>query len=717
MERLASPFIPSHFRWQPMFIPNSLRRLIGAIKVIESGNQIHLVGLPGTMLRDDILSVWQSSQITDNLFSHVGQNDLAFNKFFAPDIVYAFERMIGEKRRGHHLRAMKHVVELLYVQTWLKHTKEQHSDIIDLSQLNRFIFTPLDHQMGFLTTYNKAVPRFLLKGYLLGAGPGTGKTMTELFWSACLHADVNIIVCPKNAVHRVWYNTIMGSDEGPSIYKKAQKTWTSLDGIDPPRGMDHYIIHYDYLEKFVSMLGHLNIRNHTIGLDESHNMNEIDSFRVATFAALCHQTNCKHVLWESGTPVKALGGEMAPLLLTIDPMFDKDAQMRFKAIYGKATGRANDILAARMGRMTYKVYSTSVIKGKPEHKRLNIQIPNGGEYTLDSVRDEIRAFAKQRGEYYLKNMKYFEKQYELALNHFYHSLTTSEQRSEFKKYQSYIKQIRRGYDPKEHAQIANFCNHYEKKVIMPTLPKPMKDAFKANRSVIKYYKLKVLGEALGQVLGKKRAQCVIDMLPYVGMEKIIDTAIKKTMIFTSYVPVVDAADAYLKKAGFQPVLVYGKTNNELAQNVAKFTKDVDLNPLIATYASLSAAVPVVAANEMIMLNSPFRSYEYDQSVARTFRQGQDTQVYVNDVFLDTGSQPNISTRNKDILDWSRKQVEEIMNFKAQGMGLEEYAEFKPYHDDLVHIALEDFYEEEDFFDGLPIEKIIQVQRQPIWTKW
>ena len=91
-----------------------------------------------------------------------------------------------------------------------------------------------------------------------------------------------------------------------------------------------------------------------------------------------------------------------------------------------------------------------------------------------------------------------------------------------------------------------------------------------------------------------------------------------------------------------------------------FKKSDIENPLIATYKSLSVGVTLTVASTIILINLPFRSDTYKQSIARAFRLGQTSQVYVYILLLDTGDVPNISTRMNDILDWSRNQVELIV---------------------------------------------------------
>lgn len=695
---------------------SSLRRALGMIKVAEQGDQIHISGLPGEMVQRDIVEIWGTNRIAQNMFSRIGGSEVSFNKWFAPDVIYAFHRVIHEKRKGANVRAMRKVIEQLLENTWLKATVTMQPNILDFGQLGKFHYKPLEHQEEFFQTYNWAVPRYRLTGYLLAAGPGTGKTYMGLCLAEMLHAGIVVIVCPKNAVHRVWYNSINGQGEQAKdrLFVKGQQCWTSLDGTPPPRGIRHYIVHYDGMEKFLAELHNLSVNRAVILLDESHNVNTEGNLRAELFLSLVAKTHCQHVLWESGTPVKALGGEVAMLFKSVDPMFDTDAQERFRAIYGKASAKANDILAARLGRLAFKVESKNVVKAQGyAHPRM-ITIPGGEKYTLAAVRDEMRAFVEERAQHYLTNMRHYEKQYEAILKWHYRTLVSREQKQQFDYYEKCVRQIRKNYDPVALKEEALFANNYEKHKIIPGLSKQDRETFKHVKSIVKYYQLKVQGEALGQILGRKRAKCVVEMIPYVDWETYIDSAEKKTIVFTNYVSVVDAVYAHLKNLGYEPARVYGDTNSNLAAIVGQFARDPDMNPLIATYASLSTAVPLVMANEMVMMDSPFRSYLRDQATARCVRQGQDTDVNIEDIFLDTGEEPNISTRSRDILAWSRQQVEEILNFKNPSFALESIGQVLPpqLSEQDWMVAMEEFLETQDGFQGMQ-----DWSKLPSWRQW
>jgi superfamily II DNA/RNA helicase len=218
-----------------------------------------------------------------------------------------------------------------------------------------------------------------------------------------------------------------------------------------------------------------------------------------------------------------------------------------------------------------------------------------------------------------------------------------------------------------------FCNRYELEQIAPYLPtKAMRDAFKNARSVVKYVNLKIQGEALGRVLGTKRVACHVDMINHIGLEKLVQQSIKKTLIFTSYVEVVDRIADYFKKRDYPVLTAHGKTGELVKTTVDRFQTDFNANPLVATFKSLSTAVPLIEANTVVNINAPFRHYEYEQAISRVDRLGQDTPVEIINVHLDTDDRPNISTRSKDILEWSKEQVAILMGFPV---------EFNPETDD------------------------------------
>jgi SNF2 family DNA or RNA helicase len=636
------------------------RRAFGAINVKETTDQIIVEGIPADVMQRDMARVWKTSKIAMHMFNTFGRNGFSFDKFFALDIIYMLEQLI-QTRAGVSVRVLNNIKQMMYERTWLKNTIPQENPVgrLKFENFKRFNKQPLEHQIGFLDTYNFKVDQFGLNGYLLAGAAGSGKTMASLYVAEGLDADLILIICPNNAVERVWQKTVVEE------YKQEQTYWTSKSG--KPYNKERIVIcHYEYLEKMMQMVNSHQVAgsNMVIVLDESHNLNEIKSQRTQLFIDLCKKTGCKNIIPASGTPVKAMGAELIPLLTVLDPLFTDRVQERFKKIFGKDGNKGLDILKNRMGMISHKIEKSALKLDKPIMKRLPVKMPTGDLYTLDAIRKVMEGFIQERVEFYKKRRKDDERFWERCLVLHEDTLRAAAQKMEYKKYRETLKTVIATPDPRYIGEEIAFTNLYEKKYFEPSLPKEMIKEFRDIKSVIKYTKLKIQGECLGRVLGRKRIECHVEMVKYIDFNGIAETTDKKTLVFTSFVEALTEAASVCTKAGMTPLVVYGKTNNELASIVGKFERDEKLNPLIATYNSLSTAVPLVMADTMIMVNAPFRAYIQEQAISRIHRIGADTQTTVYQASLDTGDKPNISTRSSEILAWSMEQVEAIMGIKS-----------------------------------------------------
>lgn len=498
----------------------------------------------------------------------------------------------------------------------------------------------------------------------------THNTITLYALGHCLiDCDTQFYICPKNSAVDVWEKTIAKQQPvyGNAHFFKSgvPEYWSSMHGIAPTLGKKIYIVHYDYLANFLAFVkaNPKAFGKVFVGIDESHNFNE-ESQRTANLIELCSVTNATNVVHASGTPLKAMGSEAITLLSTICDDFTQDARTSFRKIFGKEAKRANEILANRIGIVSFKVPKQQIETPGVDYHEVKIKIKNGNDYTLDSIRQKMTTFIDERLKFYQKGMPEYQKLYDQCLDMHSRSLRSSQDQKNFQVYKDYIKQIRRGYDPATMKDMVMYCNRYELKNIVPSLPDAYRKPFINVRAIIKYVDLKVLGEALSQVLGKLRIQCHLDMLPEMPLDDLIDNALKKTVIFTSYVEVVKELEQALPKAGYKPLFVYGETNKDLPAIIKKFHEDPDANPLVATFKSLSTAVPLTAANTIVATNAPFRDYEWTQTIARIDRIGQDQRCHAFTLLLDTGEAANISTRSKDIMAWSKEQVSQILGVEA-----------------------------------------------------
>lgn len=631
---------------------------MGNLAINVTPSEIVIIGISRDALERDIYSRWGTSTITKYIFRPSNGSTVRIPMFFALDMLYIFSELYQSKRVRTPKYTLDKIITKLKEETWLGGLDSIGQEKINLNQyLNNFaVHKPKDYQEEFIRHYLSVTKALKLKGYMLDSKPGTGKTLSLLYLSQVISKDgKKIFVVPKNAVHRVWEDTIK------DLLIEDSPWWSSLSGKELNEDYKFYILHYEYLDKFEAWFSQSKIKDKDIfiGLDESHNFNRLAASRTKIFLDLCSDDRIANVVWSSGTPIAALGSECIPFLKCIDPYFDKHAEFAFSKIYGRDAKRANDILRHRIGHLKFYVPSQEAGIVNVNMQDYLVTIPNSDRFVMDHIRNELRDYIDMRMKYYNDNRAKYQDIVNRAVKYFTESNVYKRYVDEFHTYLTYFNLISKGYDPKIHKLEAQYVNNFETTIMIPNLPRPLNNEYRGARSVIKYVHLKVMGEALGK-LSRYRADCFQEMVPHSHLPELIDGAAKKTIIFTSYVDVVKDIGDYLEGEGFDPILVYGETNKNLAPLVKKFFNDPKANPLVATFQSLSTAVPLIAANRIININQPFRDNIKQQSIARAARLGQDRDVDVFDVLLDTKGKENISTRNQDILEWSAEMVKSIM---------------------------------------------------------
>lgn len=635
----------------------NLRSKFGMVRVATTPKYVSVEGVKSHQWLREMQRIWGTKALANNMFSMIRTGELKFLHFFALDFLYMCETLRADTQSRIPKRLLIKVIEELKANTWLGDIDKAVDSITDMHVVDHIVPFPLKpFQKEFAKHFGVMVPTYRLKGYMLDAGPGTGKTITDLVVGEALHASKVVIISPKNAVKRVWEDTIK------DILIRKRTFWSSAEDEVLHSDAHYYIVHYESLGKLVDYIkaNWRDFKNTFVILDESHNFNRLAADRTQTLIDLCQMPIVSYCLWASGTPILALGTECIPFLRCVDPLFTPEAEERFRKIYGRDAKRANDILRNRIGHLKYHVPKQDVVDIPVKVEQVKVKMPDGDKYTLENIGNILRKFIDDRTAYYEKHRKHYEGQYYDALKYFESHLKTDVERRQFKEYQAAIKVLAAGYDPKLMKAEAMLCNRYELKTIIPVLPAQMKPEFKSARSVVKYVKLKIMGEALGTIVGGMRSKCHVDMLAHIDFEKYIDGAEKKTLIFTSYVEVLETTAGILTGKDYEVAKVYGATNKDLSGIVKKFYDDPDLNPLCATYQSLSTAVPLTVATDLLMLNQPFREAIRTQTIARAARLGQDKQVNVWDFLLDTGDKPNISTRSNDILEWSASMTASIL---------------------------------------------------------
>lgn len=633
-----------------------LRRHFGSMDIIESSTYVYVKGIDKWGVFKDIGLYWETSTLAKYMFMSSGSSDIKLNHFFLPDFIFMMRKLYETKRTYIPKRTYEHLIELLLEKTWLGQAENGPTkSIINESSLGTLSPFPLkDYQIGFNKHYGLVVPAYRLNGYMLDAGTGSGKTMTSIEWAEALGSNKVIVVCPPNVVDSVWKYHLR------TLIKHPKRTWLSTESEPLSLDYDYYVVHFNQLSKILDFvkLHQRDFKKSSLILDESHHLNKTTSDRSTHVGELGNIPQITNALWMSATAITAVGVECIPFLRMIDKFFTKDVEEGFKRIFGKNARKANEILLNRMSILKYHIPKQDLPDITTEHHDVLVKMPDAKDFTLPIISKHLRDYMMERSTYYETKKSEYIDTYLKCINLFKGTLQSNEL-TQFGLYQSYVDTIKAGYDAKTHKELSMFCNQYERKVIIPRLPNNLKEPFRQAKSVVKYPQLKALGEALG-LLGKYRVDCHVKMVDHIDFESLIDSAKKKVVIFTSYLEVVATVKAKLENLDYTPIVVDGSNSKNLPALLKEFNENPDANPLITTYQSLSTGVPLTAANRTLYLNYPFRDAVKVQADGRTARLGQDQPCDYFGFLLDTGSEPNISTRNQDIMEWSASQVSSIL---------------------------------------------------------
>ncbi|QAX96243.1 hypothetical protein [Vibrio phage vB_VmeM-Yong XC32] len=687
--------------WEIEYACEAIDFILNALPMVrceEHNNVVRVGGFWARDLNNDVRKEWGSQRINNSIFIDLSARQLVFHSFFAVEVLYILE-VLKKRQTKTSNSAIEEMSRAIYENTWIKKAQERSPLSINWSAISRDMnVTLLESQRNFIVNYSRYVPKMNLNGMMLAAPPGTGKTIAGFSFSLAMSADITIFAVPKNSLTEVWEETIK------TRFKKKQKYWISTRG-DNPTGKEKYIIcHYESLQKLVDIAPRLASKNVVIWLDESHNFNEESSTRTNRFVSLCKQSRAEHVVWASGTPLKAIGKEAVPFLTTTDPLFTEAVRKPFIGIFGSTKARALDILHNRLTKVTFKVEKATVVNNEKEEYVTHIKTKDSHLYTLMQVRQDVKAFVQERNVHYQAEMPEIVRRTQELLSNFETTRKTQEEKVAYRNYRFMVEEVRKGLNMELHKDWLPLMKRYEKEEIEPTMDMATKKEFRKLISRYKYIVLVIRGEALGLVVTRKRIDAIKSLVAESPFGSIINQSEKKTLIFTSYVDVANAVKDKVKGQGFEPLMVYGSTNLQLTDIMTKLKEDPKANPLIATYASLSTAVPVIECNTVVLCDEAFRVHIRKQAISRVDRLGQDAKVHVVSLLLDTRPDDNITTRSLDIMKWSKEMVDQMLGVDSE---------------DEVEIAMESCYdllEQTEEWEEVPSIEGYRVEAEPIPEK-
>ena len=641
------------------------------LSVKKKDSIIIISGISASRFLEMIRFVTVSNRVTNNIIVKNGLRSVSFEEFFLIEIEYIISKGISYEPSLLYKRTLTNILDKLIKNTWLGSSEEVPSKDLNYARLKDFYYTPLDYQSEFFKYYDTTINRYRLKGTLLAAAAGTGKTYMSLCLSSLLESDRVVIISPKNAVERVWEKELTG------LYRNPPSYYLSSSNI---RFTNQYaaVYHYEALNIAISDIEVLNrdAPKITVIIDESHNFGNIKSGRSELLLTLLNDLNTVDIIFMSGTPVKALGSDVSVIFKGIDPTFNDNAAKVFNRLYTRsASNPALSILNHRLGTSQFEVPKNRLKLTAPTIVNVDVTVSNGDDFTLETVGKKIKDFVEARTKYYKSTEKSNKKIFEEILSK---AKKDSDDPAFIDSIDSYVRDVTRlrGYHDDgtlmQYIDLISSINSFEKERLLPTLTPSDKKLFRSVNSLMKYPSLKIRGEALGRVFTAERVNCFKAIVKALDIDKIIEESEKKVVIFSSFVDVCQEITDKMVKSKHKPNTVYGKYTSKLNSEVNKFNSDKNYNPMIATFDSLSTAVPLVVANTIIFIDFPYRDHIRTQAIARVHRLGATTDTFIIQVSLDTGDKPNLSTRTMDILKWSQQQVKSITG--QEGYSLEAYTE-------------------------------------------
>ena len=617
------------------------------IKEDTTKNQIIVEGINLKLVYRDF-EKYIGSKMLYNILDKSSRWEMKFQKFYLPDMYHVvlellnndkFKRRLVSRSKLQKIKELFETIPLVQNIKLIQNTKDEDIPKVNKSVLkNIFIpgFKLFEHQDKFIDNCLFKSKLMDLRGYLLDAGPGLGKTINSIALMELLGADKIIVVCPKKAVIDVWEETIN------RIYSKPQTYNLSIDSVVGGKvklanfSLDSkfMVCHFEALDKLVASLKNIPSGRYTIVLDESHGLNSYKSQRSTLFRELNKLVNPYFCLWMSGTPLKALGSETMTMFETIDKLFTPAVVKSFTSVFGISGVYAASVMANRLQlvKATIKSQGSGVEQFTYQSK---VVLPDAWKYTLTTIREEMKKYIRERTAFYNEFRDDYIEEYFEGIEEFKDNLGAnfdSKMQLALDEYLAKTKELHDGYNPQSpvHKQYIIDCNYFEDKVIIPILSNKTKKTFRKAKSVYKYVELTIIGETLGNVIGRKRTECnkaIVEAMAKsftvvneesketyeTNLGEVIRDAEAKTLIFTDYVDVLKRCNEILTEEGFHPITIFGETTTTigLSNQVKQFKENSKINPLITTFKTLSEAVPLTEANTVIFLNLPFRSGTYD----------------------------------------------------------------------------------------------------------
>lgn len=584
----------------------------------------------------------------------IGKGDMKIDYVYAPEF-FCLElvEMFKELGNAYNDSSYIRIAELIYEASWLSKADTQQVPPLSLDNLSNLRLELLPHQKKFIELWPILKNQLNLNGYILAFPPGKGKTLTAVGLAECLNAKKVYIVCPNNLKDN-WALEIKKYyakyDDDAQWMRDVCILGTKYGNPDTAR----FIITNNENIKLMMPVAKSDPDSMLI-LDESHNFRNYSGGRSKELFDLADKINSHNVLCVSATPIKAVPSELTPALRLVDPTFNDEAAEMYAHCFNLSDVMAMSIVNKRFGKVIYCPVDATVELPPKLDTPMKLHIKNEKQYYLEEVTNEVKLLFNKLQTEWLSTVreprKYFEesiKQYAMA------------PRKDVMEYLDWVIQA------SDSLNAGNGTDYHELRVkefltfiddcVRPNSNCPMGEADKLLQMQDKFVTAAKsnMGKAVGSIYPKRRAQMFIDIWDEnrdIFIDKIRGRT-KKTIIFSTMVPIIKHIASDLNSFGVGTVSITGETKDRL-EILTKFREDPNTLVLVATSWCMGVGVTLTEASQMFFFGAPWRSTDYEQASDRIWRIGQTDTVNIINVGL-ASAKPNLSDRMDKILDWSAR---------------------------------------------------------------
>lgn len=582
--------------------------------------------------------------------------NLEVHLFFALELYKIFLDM----SEFYNLKYYKTVADQIYYKTWVSKYDTVEDTYTNLTNLKNFNYTLKDYQLEFVREYTNMKNKYELEGQILSFEQGLGKTFTSIALAECLNKKQVVIVCP-NSLRDVWAYEIKNYYkiyDNESLWKKDIYVHNNGE-LNKSKNPRFIIVNQESIEKIYNIID--KSKDSMIIVDECHNFRNYNSNRTNKLFKLKEILNCKDNLMMSGTPIKATPEEIVPVLMMIDPYFtDELAKVYIKA-FSNASEEISRVVKERFNRVLYRRTKNQVLELPDKYiDSLRLSIKNADRYIVKNIRKEIKEEFEIEYAKKLKVMSKIKKEFEI--------MVVKYSSASYIDTMNYLKYINSSADPdKDKLDVGEYkqeyFNSFLKEFVYPNIDnKEDRDRLKYLTSQYVYAMQSATGLAIGKILPPAKTNCYIEIFHH-NIDLFIDMInnnIKKTIIFTPFLQVANDTYETLLSHGIGCVKIVGETKERM-KYINMFKENDNVDVLVATTQTLSTGVTLTEANQMFFLGTPYRNADFEQACDRIHRIGQTTQVNIYTVLLDTGEKKNITERIDEIMQWSARISDSMLN--------------------------------------------------------